>query len=201
MTHTFFFMYLHLGHPHIPIQIPKSFDSIFGDIEHLPNLSTWSYESGNLDYPGFDDYKENRTKIYDASIRYTDFILGNLVDEITEISNKQTQIKEADKPRISRKITRVEDIDNYQPTQSNTERLIDNTYKRIPGLQNYLTSDTSIDQLPEIQNLIVSHIHSEELAKINQIKLPLEEKEQFIKEFKSQKPESRKWKYMAHLLH
>lgn len=85
-----FFMYLHLGHPHIPIQIPKSFDTIFGDIEHLPNLSTWSYESGNVDHPGFVNYKENRTKLYDASIRYTDFILGNLVDEITEKSDNET---------------------------------------------------------------------------------------------------------------
>lgn len=85
-----FFIYLHLAHPHIPIQIPKSFDTIFGDIEHLPHLSTWSYESGNLNHPGFMNYKENRIKIYDASIRYTDFILGNLVDEITEKSDNET---------------------------------------------------------------------------------------------------------------
>jgi arylsulfatase A-like enzyme len=85
-----FFMYLQLGNPHIPIQIPKSFDSIFGDIENLPNLSNWSYESGNTDHPEFLNYRENRIKLYDATIRYADFILEKLVDEIQEKSGNET---------------------------------------------------------------------------------------------------------------
>lgn len=86
-----FFLYLHLGDLHIPVQVPESFQTAFGRIDRsIPNLSTWSYCSGNMDSSGFIQYKRNRIKMYDAAIRYADHIVKNIVTQIEEASEYPT---------------------------------------------------------------------------------------------------------------
>ena len=71
-----FFLYLHLGDLHVPLQAPRGFENYFGEVKKLRNIENWEYT--NIDEQmgsQYREYKENRILLYDNVIRYTDSVI------------------------------------------------------------------------------------------------------------------------------
>jgi len=88
-----FFLYVHLGNLHAPVCLPEKFQYSFGDIDMSVsnlNYNEWSYRHGDLDKPNFVEYKGNRIKLYDSSLRFVDSIVESLVRRIQEESDLET---------------------------------------------------------------------------------------------------------------
>lgn len=68
------FAYLQLGDLHQRIRVKDPYRSVFGKIPDIPRLGRWDYhhESTIPGDPGFERYRENRTKLYDAALFYVD---------------------------------------------------------------------------------------------------------------------------------
>jgi arylsulfatase A-like enzyme len=80
------FSYLQLGELHQPIQAPEPYRSIFGDIPDIPTLPNWDYlKDATFGNPEFERYRELRTKLYDASLRYVDAQLEYLFNKINSM--------------------------------------------------------------------------------------------------------------------
>lgn len=86
-----FFLYLHFGNLHQPLLTPEAFLNIFGEVDvSIPNLNTWSYRSGNIKDLEFPEYRGNRVMLYDAALRFIDYIVENTVSKIEEESAYDT---------------------------------------------------------------------------------------------------------------
>ena len=77
------FAYVQIGDPHQPLHAPEPYRSEFGQIPNIPNLEDWDYlENAIPGDSGFEHYRENRIKLYDAAIRYTDAQVERIIDEL-----------------------------------------------------------------------------------------------------------------------
>jgi arylsulfatase A-like enzyme len=75
------FIYLQLGDLHQPIHPPLAFRNHFGAIKDLPNIEGWDF----LDCPGDDDpkfieFRENKIRLYDATLFYLDCQIKKLIE-------------------------------------------------------------------------------------------------------------------------
>ena len=80
-----FFAYVHLGDLHVPLDVPAPFNSHFGTVKDIPNIRTWDFETRDqrtADPDNFTVYKENRLLLYDNAIRYVDWALERLYDDL-----------------------------------------------------------------------------------------------------------------------
>lgn len=83
------FSYLHVNDLHEPIVIPKNFRSSFGKIGNINNIDRWDWDGGlNYDNPEFEEYKSEKLKLYDSSIKYVDHSLIPIFDFFSKIDNK-----------------------------------------------------------------------------------------------------------------
>ena len=87
-----FFLNLHLGNLHVPLKLPKTFQNIFGKIDmSIDNLtSDWVYRNGDINRPAFAHFKENRIRLYDSILRFTDSMIGSIITKIKEECNNDT---------------------------------------------------------------------------------------------------------------
>jgi arylsulfatase A-like enzyme len=75
-----FFLWLHLGDPHEPLDVPRSLRDVFGPVPKLKNVRTWDYQRSGDDVsgPGFAAYADARVRLYDAAVRAADASLADL---------------------------------------------------------------------------------------------------------------------------
>jgi arylsulfatase A-like enzyme len=74
-----FFAYLQLGDIHAPLTPPDNFKNFFGDVKNIPNINKWDYRRPE-EQKGkkFQEYKKNRTLLYDNALRYVDYSIEQL---------------------------------------------------------------------------------------------------------------------------
>lgn len=67
------FAYIHVRDLHQPIKAPMSYRKCFGEIASIPNLDGWEFkEDAQPGEPVFEQYRENRIKLYDCALRFVD---------------------------------------------------------------------------------------------------------------------------------
>lgn len=77
------FAYIQIGDIHVPVHAPEPYRSEFGKIQNIPKLTDWDYlKNAVAGEPNFERYRENRIKLYDAAIRYTDAQVKLIIDEL-----------------------------------------------------------------------------------------------------------------------
>lgn len=76
------FCYLHLGDPHVPIDIPDVHHETF-DIPNVDGIEDWRFRE-TTDQESFEAYRDARIRAYDAAIRGVDDALETLFKAIPE---------------------------------------------------------------------------------------------------------------------
>lgn len=71
------FCYLHLGDPHVPLDIPDEYRTTF-DVPEMDGIDDWRFRE-MTDGEGFDAYRDAKLRAYDAAIRGTDDALRELL--------------------------------------------------------------------------------------------------------------------------
>jgi arylsulfatase A-like enzyme len=75
-----FFLWLHLGDAHEPLDVPRDLWNIFGPVPRTSGVRRWEYTTSGsaVDSEGFRHYREARVRLYDAAIRSADASIGEL---------------------------------------------------------------------------------------------------------------------------
>jgi arylsulfatase A-like enzyme len=75
-----FFLWLHLGDAHEPLDVPRSLRNVFGRVPRIPKVTRWDYtKSGDaVGSPAFERYRDARIRLYDAAVRSADASLQDL---------------------------------------------------------------------------------------------------------------------------
>lgn len=76
------FCYLHLGDPHVPLDIPEEHRETF-DVPTMDGINDWRFREAT-DGEGFDAYRDARLRAYDAAIRGTDDALRELLATVAD---------------------------------------------------------------------------------------------------------------------
>lgn len=76
------FLHLHLGDPHAPLDIPERHRTTF-DVPNVDGLADWRYRE-TTDEEGFEAYRDARRRAYDAAIRGADDALSRLFEVVPE---------------------------------------------------------------------------------------------------------------------
>jgi arylsulfatase A-like enzyme len=76
------FCYLHLGDPHVPMNIPEDHRETF-DVPSMAGINDWRFRE-TTNGAEFERYREARIRAYDAAIRGADDALGNLLADIDD---------------------------------------------------------------------------------------------------------------------
>jgi arylsulfatase A-like enzyme len=71
------FCYLHLGDPHVPLDIPDEHRTTF-DVPEMDGIDDWRFRE-TTDSRGFDAYRDAKLRAYDAAVRGTDDALRELL--------------------------------------------------------------------------------------------------------------------------
>jgi len=79
------FAYVQLGDLHEPLAWPDA--EPFGSIPKIDGIERWRYEDGNVDAPGFSEYREGRELLYDSLLRYVDAEIERALEELTGIED------------------------------------------------------------------------------------------------------------------
>ncbi len=67
------FIYFHIGDLHVPINIPVRYRHTFGRTANIPKLEQWQFQrDAQLGEPAFEQYRQNRGKLYDCALRFVD---------------------------------------------------------------------------------------------------------------------------------
>ena len=76
-----FFLWLHLGDTHEPLDVPSDLRDVFGKIGRVRRVRTWDFTRSDDDVASeaFDRYREARTRLYDAAVRSVDRSLESFV--------------------------------------------------------------------------------------------------------------------------
>ncbi|MFN2590897.1 MAG: sulfatase [Actinomycetota bacterium] len=79
-----FFLWLHLGDPHEPLDVPRRLRHAFGRVPRVPKARRWAYTKADdpVGTPAFERYREARVRLYDAAVRSVDQELARLWDEL-----------------------------------------------------------------------------------------------------------------------
>ena len=75
-----FFLWLHLGDAHEPLDVPRRLRNVFGPIGRVPKVRRWDYTKADapVDTEAFRRYREARVRLYDAAVRSVDAQLARL---------------------------------------------------------------------------------------------------------------------------
>jgi arylsulfatase A-like enzyme len=71
------FLYLHLGDPHAPLDVPDEYREAFA-VPDVAGLADWRFRE-STDGDGFETYRDARVRAYDAAVRGADDALSRLV--------------------------------------------------------------------------------------------------------------------------
>jgi arylsulfatase A-like enzyme len=81
-----FFAYLQLGDLHEALQPPHNFRNFFGEVKDLPKIDRWAFIRPEEQRGAqFEEYKENRTLLYDNTLRYVDHAIEKFYDTLKDI--------------------------------------------------------------------------------------------------------------------
>ena len=77
-----FFLWLHLGDAHEPLDVPRSLRNVFGRVPRVPKVRRWDYTTSRsaVGSPEFHRYRDARIRLYDAAVRSADESLASLWD-------------------------------------------------------------------------------------------------------------------------
>jgi arylsulfatase A-like enzyme len=75
-----FFLWLHLGDAHEPLNIPKRMRHMFGRVPRIRDVTRWAYTKRDdpIDTEAFHRYREARIRLYDVAVRSIDDRLREL---------------------------------------------------------------------------------------------------------------------------
>ncbi|CAN5334248.1 sulfatase [soil metagenome] len=75
-----FFLWLHLGDAHEPLNVPRRMWNAFGDVPRLPNVRRWDFTKSGADVESeaFARYRDARVRLYDVAIRAVDATIADL---------------------------------------------------------------------------------------------------------------------------
>jgi arylsulfatase A-like enzyme len=75
-----FFLWLHLGDAHEPLDVPRGMRNVFGPVARVPKVRRWAYTKADdpVDTPAFERYRDARVRLYDAAVRSMDGELSRL---------------------------------------------------------------------------------------------------------------------------
>ena len=75
-----FFLWLHLGDAHEPLDVPRSMRHLFGRIPRIPKVRRWDFTKSDapIRSEAFQRYREARIRLYDAALRSVDAALQEL---------------------------------------------------------------------------------------------------------------------------
>lgn len=75
-----FFLWLHLGDAHEPLDVPRRLRNVFGPVGRVPKVRRWDYTKADdpVDTDAFQRYREARVRMYDAAVRSVDEELSRL---------------------------------------------------------------------------------------------------------------------------
>lgn len=76
------FLHLHLGDPHAPLDVPERHREAF-DVPDRPDLADWRYRE-SIEGEGFEAYRAARRRAYDAAVRGADDALAHLFDRLDD---------------------------------------------------------------------------------------------------------------------
>jgi arylsulfatase A-like enzyme len=75
-----FFLWLHLGDAHEPLNVPRRLRKVFGPVPRMRNVRRWEYTKSGDDVGSarFERYREARVRMYDAAVRSADGVVASL---------------------------------------------------------------------------------------------------------------------------
>ncbi|WP_339102616.1 sulfatase-like hydrolase/transferase [Haloterrigena salinisoli] len=76
------FCYLHLGDPHVPMNVPDAHRETF-DVPSMAELNDWRFRE-TTDGERFEEYRDARIRAYDAAIRGVDDALETLLADVDD---------------------------------------------------------------------------------------------------------------------
>lgn len=85
-----YFLWLHLGDAHEPLDVPRSLWSAFGDVPKVRKVRQWDYTTSGADVGSleFERYRSARTRLYDAAIRSVDATIAELWDALGRLGRR-----------------------------------------------------------------------------------------------------------------
>lgn len=93
-----FFAWVHLGGAHDPLDVPRGERDAFGELGSYRGARRWAYTKRHDDIPsaGFERYRSDRERLYDAAIRVVDARIAALWDALGDERNRTVLIVTAD---------------------------------------------------------------------------------------------------------
>jgi arylsulfatase A-like enzyme len=75
-----FFLWLHLGDPHEPLDVPASTRNLFGKVPRIPKVRRWDYTTSGsaVGSEAFVRYRDARIRLYDVAVRGADAAIEGL---------------------------------------------------------------------------------------------------------------------------
>jgi arylsulfatase A-like enzyme len=75
-----FFLWLHLGDAHEPLDVPRRLRNVFGRVPRVPKVRRWAYTKADdaVGTAAFERYRDARVRLYDSAVRSVDAELARL---------------------------------------------------------------------------------------------------------------------------
>jgi arylsulfatase A-like enzyme len=75
-----FFLWLHVGDAHEPLDVPRSMRNLFGPVPRIPKVTRWDYtrSSAPVESAAFRRYRDARVRLYDVAVRSADAAVQGL---------------------------------------------------------------------------------------------------------------------------
>jgi arylsulfatase A-like enzyme len=88
------FLWLHLGDPHEPLDVPRSMWNLFGEVPRLRKVRTWDYTTSRsaVGSDGFLRYREARIRLYDVAVRAADAAIGELWKALGDLGRRDRTV-------------------------------------------------------------------------------------------------------------
>ncbi|MFC1634148.1 sulfatase-like hydrolase/transferase [Planctomycetota bacterium] len=87
------FVYFQPSDLHVPIEVPKEYRKVFGEIPDIPDIEGWQFRNGtHLGEPAFERYRENRIKLYDCAVRFVDAQIARFLKGLEELNLRDSSL-------------------------------------------------------------------------------------------------------------
>jgi arylsulfatase A-like enzyme len=89
-----FFLWLHLGDTHEPLDVPRDLWNVFGSVPRSRKVRTWDFTHAGdaVGSPAFERYREHRIRLYDAATRSVDRALEDLLTELERLGTGERTV-------------------------------------------------------------------------------------------------------------
>lgn len=87
------FVYFQPSDLHVPVEVTEEYRKVFGDIPDIPDLEGWQFRDGaRLGESAFEEYRENRIKLYDCAIRFVDAQIAGFLKSLEEMNLRDSSL-------------------------------------------------------------------------------------------------------------